>query len=298
MVLPNVAQASDLVTSQADTVRGFIEQAVAKRQKAIPYVQEAVRLRARLEKCETLDTALNDTSIYGDLATAGGFSEKAKTHVSRKKIQAALRSAWAGNEDADWRDEILSRFLLTRGDSLGGSMRNLTGALAGQKFASVIRNALEATGTTYSVTCPKSNPDKIQVIEWNGKALMFDKKLPGVGNNIDVILLDTSDGHHSLAQRLKHRAAQDIIACGELKGGIDPAGADEHWKTANSALQRIRNWAADSGCTPQLFFVGAAIEVAMASEIFDQLSNGDLSSAANLNHDPQLQDLAAWLVQL
>ena len=27
---------------------------------------------------------------------------------------------------------------------------------------------------------------------------------------------------------------------GELKGGIDPAGADEHWKTGNSALVRIR----------------------------------------------------------
>ena len=26
------------------------------------------------------------------------------------------------------------------------------------------------------------------------------------------------------------------LACGELKGGIDPAGADEHWKTAGKAL--------------------------------------------------------------
>jgi type II restriction enzyme len=29
------------------------------------------------------------------------------------------------------------------------------------------------------------------------------------------------------------------IALGELKGGIDPAGADEHWKTARTALNRI-----------------------------------------------------------
>jgi len=27
---------------------------------------------------------------------------------------------------------------------------------------------------------------------------------------------------------------------GELKGGIDPAGADEHWKTANKALDKMR----------------------------------------------------------
>ncbi|HAJ78349.1 MAG TPA: hypothetical protein DCO75_01135, partial [Fibrobacteres bacterium] len=25
----------------------------------------------------------------------------------------------------------------------------------------------------------------------------------------------------------------------ELKGGIDPAGADEHWKTAKTAIDRI-----------------------------------------------------------
>jgi hypothetical protein len=30
------------------------------------------------------------------------------------------------------------------------------------------------------------------------------------------------------------------IALGELKGGIDPGGADEHWKTAQAAFNRIR----------------------------------------------------------
>jgi len=297
MVLPNVTQASDLVTSQADTVRGFLEQAVAKTQKATPYVREAERLHTRLEKCETVADALNDTSIFDHLTTAGGFSEKAKAHVSRTEIQAALRSASTGNENADWREEIVFRFLLTRGDSLGGSMRNLTGALAGQKFASLISNTLKAMGTRYSVVPCKSNPHKIQVIEWDRKVLMFDKTPPTIGKNIDAILLDISDGDHSVTERLRHRADQDIIACGELKGGIDPAGADEHWKTANSALQRIRSWAAESDCTVHLFFVGAAIEGAMGREIFGQLSNGDLSFVANLNHDPQMQDLAAWLVQ-
>ncbi len=30
--------------------------------------------------------------------------------------------------------------------------------------------------------------------------------------------------------------AEKTLMLGELKGGIDPAGADEHWKTANTVL--------------------------------------------------------------
>ena len=51
-----------------------------------------------------------------------------------------------------------------------------------------------------------------------------------------------------------------IIALGELKAGFDPAGADERWKTANSALDRIRKGFRAITKQPQLFFVGAAIE--------------------------------------
>ena len=86
------------------------------------------------------------------------------------------------------------------------------------------------------------------------------------------------------------------LACGERKGGIDPAGADEHWKTAKQCtwpyppiLQRRR---------PKLFFVGAAIERAMAAEIFQQLRSGELSYAANLTSPEQVADLATWLVSL
>lgn len=56
---------------------------------------------------------------------------------------------------------------------------------------------------------------------------------------------------------------------GELKGGIDPAGADEHWKTANTALDRIRNSFANVGYSVKTSFVGAAIANAMAVEILN-----------------------------
>ena len=80
------------------------------------------------------------------------------------------------------------------------------------------------------------------------------------------------------------------VACGELKGGIDPGGADEHWKTAGTAFTRIRTVFEPN--PPHLFFVAAAIESAMATEIFQQLQDGRLEYAANLTMPQQVNALA------
>ena len=85
---------------------------------------------------------------------------------------------------------------------------------------------------------------------------------------------------------------------GELKGGIDPAGADEHWKTANTALEHIRTTFPSAGHPVQTSFVGAAIETAMAEEIYSQLQAGVMTNAANLTNDNQLVAYCNWLLNL
>ena len=86
---------------------------------------------------------------------------------------------------------------------------------------------------------------------------------------------------------------------GELKGGIDPAGADEHWKTGNSALNRIRTSFTSAGY-PRILtsFVGAAIERSMAEEIYSQLQAGILTNATNLTNNNQLIAFCNWLIEL
>ena len=88
------------------------------------------------------------------------------------------------------------------------------------------------------------------------------------------------------------------IALGELKGGIDPAGADEHWKTARTSLIRIQKAFSKKGFSPYIFFVGAAIENSMAEEIWHQLENGTLNNAANLTDVNQVASLCGWLCGL
>ena len=85
---------------------------------------------------------------------------------------------------------------------------------------------------------------------------------------------------------------------GELKGGIDPAGADEHWKTAKTALDRIKNTFQKNSFSPKLFFVGAAIENKMAVEIFNNLKSKYIHNAANLTKPEHITALSDWLVKL
>jgi type II restriction enzyme len=95
-----------------------------------------------------------------------------------------------------------------------------------------------------------------------------------------------------------HKTPEKYIALGELKGGIDPAGADEHWKTANTALERIRTSFVDLELNPPTFFIGAAIEKSMAQEIFSQLKSKTLTNAANLTVDSQLVAICDWICRL
>ena len=60
--------------------------------------------------------------------------------------------------------------------------------------------------------------------------------VPLVKNNIDLCLLN---GEFKTISKSDRENPKIFLAFGELKGGIDPAGADEHWKTARTAWDRI-----------------------------------------------------------
>jgi len=91
---------------------------------------------------------------------------------------------------------------------------------------------------------------------------------------------------------------KNFIALGELKGGIDPAGADEHWKTAKTAIDRIVEGFKSVNLNPKIFYIGAAIESKMATEIFSNLESGYINNAANLTKDEHMTSITDWLVNL
>lgn len=207
-------------------------------------------------------------------------------------------------------NEIIYRYLLTLGDALGGKMRNIVGSIAEEKFTRSIVSQLQihniefdffpkntkwVSGYNYSINMAEN----IKSIRWKHnnqeRSIIYNINVPQVKKNIDIVMLD--EWITGISSKVLHNTLQTktkYLAMGELKGGIDPAGADEHWKTANSALGRVRQ--AFNGQL-DLFFIGAAIETEMAREIFTQYKNKDLANVANLTIDNQLIALCEWLVK-
>lgn len=72
----------------------------------------------------------------------------------------------------------------------------------------------------------------------------------------------------------------------------------EHWKTAQTALTRIRTAFNAYNLFPNLFFVGAVIVESMALEIWAHLKGGTLHNAANLTKSNKVAALSNWLISL
>jgi len=95
-----------------------------------------------------------------------------------------------------------------------------------------------------------------------------------------------------------------ILWGGELKGGADPAGSDEHWKTATQAFNRILLACEKTGREkPPLSFIATILVDRVAREAEEWIRTGKLTSVYNLTQiaeDPAkqeefLSDLAAFL---
>src|SRR3989338_795744 len=170
-----IRTASDLVTSREEVCRGFLSQAQAKSQKATPYVQEA---------------QLFESVELRTLATAMGFSDKAQRYFSDPQLREAIKPVLdmiSKNTGSDFRTEILYRFLLTRGDTLGGEMRNLTGESGPTRFIAAAARALKKRGIDPVFFHGKTGETKIKGIAWDQRALFFDYKPKLIDKNVDVI---------------------------------------------------------------------------------------------------------------
>lgn len=246
---------------------------------------------------------------------AAGVSDKAATHLEEHdQTQAILGLIEQFLEPAgmNFVEELVYRFLLTRGDSPGGSMRNVGGFLAQRRLTGCILAQLRISGRAYHWQSKEGSPWQamtgsdaevgpgVHGLCWRThdkpRTLIYNVTPPIIRKNVDVCLFSCAKEDYS---RQTLRDASLYLAVGELKGGIDPAGADEHWKTARTAIDRIHQaFAKAGGRRPATVFIGAAIESAMATEIWEMLQSGTLTNAANLTVDAQIASLATWLCAL
>ncbi len=309
----HLTSSESLVTTYEETRAGFVALALEKNRRATPFIEEARALKAAASKISTPTSLVNIDGIQAALLTAAGVSNKAAGHMEPQDQEEAIQGLieqFLEPAGSNFVEELVFRFLLTRGDALGGSMRNIGGAMAQRKLTRAIIASLSVAGISYDWLSAKSNtwihgtgydPDiemDANGLSWsNGhqnRTIRYNLTVPFLKKNVDLCLFNC----HYEALSVSYKNPAFYLALGELKGGIDPAGADEHWKTARTSLSRISMAFASHGLSPHLFFVGAAIENSMAEEIWNQLEDGTLSNAANLTDSNQVASLCRWLCNL
>jgi len=310
----HLKSSTDLETPYEAVRAGFVALALEKNRRATPFVAMARALKAAASKASVPNDLLRITEIERALLTAAGISDKATKHLQKTdKVEAikGLIETFLEPAGANFVEELVYRFLLTRRDTLGGSMRNVGGFMAQKKLTRSLLAHLKLAGkpcqwlhtkTKAWSMLPSDDTDielQLRGLSWVSKkghrTLIYNLKVPVVRNNVDLCLFDCNASQISPSL---YRSPTSYIALGELKGGIDPAGADEHWKTARSALNRINFAFQEEKRKPHTFFIGAAIEAKMASEIWSLLESGVLENAANLTEENQIASITRWLCTL
>jgi type II restriction enzyme len=311
-----IKTSEDLVTSREQTRAGFIAFALEKNRRSTPIIESAKSLKILASKARTAKDLQNILEIQPALLTAAGLSDKATNYFNdedRKIAVLGLIENFLEPAGKYFVDEVVYRYLLIKGDSLGGSMRNIVGAIAQQKFVRTLLSNLSISGINYQWLDNKTKKweekpsndfsieEQLKALSWKNskgknRVLAFNQNIPIVKNNIDICFFNADIETYNNAKIAN--TPENILMLGELKGGIDPAGADEHWKTGNTALNRIRESFAKNDLKIETSFIAAAIEKKMATEIFAQLQSKTLSNAANLTIDEQLVSYCDWLLKL
>ena len=246
--LRHLSSSTDLVTAPEEIRAGFVALALERSRRATPFVERARALKISAMRAKCPNELLEIEGIRTILLTAAGFSDKATKQTTEQDQTGAIQDfieRFLEPAGTNFVEELVYRFLLTRGDSLGGSMRNAAGKLGERKLTRALISTLTIHETTYQWFDTRSNTWitgngndanielSLKALSWKKneetQTLIYNRKIPLVGNNIDMCLLRcTPDEVKDTIQGIP----ESFMALGELKAGIDPAGADEHWKTA------------------------------------------------------------------
>lgn len=312
--LQHLRHSQDLETTYEAVRAGFVALALEKNRRATPFIAQARALKVAATSAKIPTDLLKIEEIQPALVTAAGVSDKAANHLQaleKREAILGLIKNFLEPAGANFVEELVFRFLLTRGDTLGGSMRNIGGFLAQKRLTRALLAYLKLARkqcqwlhakTRFWAELPEDDTDielSLRGLSWRTskgqRTLVYNMTVPFFKNNVDLSLFKCNA--NDLTREII-RTPSSYLALGELKGGIDPAGADEHWKTARTALHRIHEAFSKHKLRPHTFFIGAAIETKMATEIWEMLQIGILENAANLMNEDQLASISRWLCSL
>ena len=304
-----ITSPESLVTSKEQTENAFIN-VVKEKQKNLDNVCiEVKKVRCALDKIKTVNELKKCKELRQVILMAAGLSEKAINLLSTDSKDKIFNDFIATLSESEFREEILNRYLIVKGDSFGGSIRNKIGIRGEILLVFSVLKVLKEKSIDFDILEKKSkgwtkntysNIENIVAIHWEvenqHRLLLLRRTIPLISKNVDICLCNSSISEYETANILED--IDKMLMLGEIKSGAAPAGADEHWKTANTALNRIREGYQKHKKCPKTSFLANSITLHMAKEIYSQLNSGVLSNAANLNNQNQLKEYCNWLISL
>jgi hypothetical protein len=147
-----IRSADDLVTSKEKTRAGFITLALEKNYLAVPYIEEAKALKSLSSRVLRPKDLLDLKDLRVGLLTASGLSEKSLNYLTEDDRTLAIKGLieeYLEPAGASFIDELVYRYLLTKGDALGGKARNLAGVLGERKFLRSLLSVFNLSGMDY-----------------------------------------------------------------------------------------------------------------------------------------------------
>ena len=301
-----IVSADSLITTHDEIRAGFLAIALEKNRIADPYVKNALAFKAMVSHTRSAEELLTIPQIRPFLVTAAGLSEKSLSYLDENDRTIAIQELiekFLKPAGSAYIDEVIFRYLLIKGDAVGGTMRNRIGVLGQEKLIRAIlailssmsvRGIIEEKMSSETKKCSTIHADmvgmesNIKALHWfnyyGERLLLFNAKIPIVNKNVDICLFSGSIADYDDGRII--RKNERALMFGELK-------------TGNSALNRIRDSFRNAGyLVIKTSFVGAAIERAMAEEIFAQLQSGMLTNATNLTNINQLIEYCNWIIEL
>jgi hypothetical protein len=223
--------------------------------------------------------------------------------------------------------------LANLGESIGGSWRNEVGRLAYAEVIGILLRHLHEkrylAAITYDLKVPLTGetdedeertvsqdnlladgPDFLRDLQTIEANRVVYKRI-ALRNTNDLLLnrqiewIDREGKSHKIGPDLSAFLPDNTLTWGgELKGGADPAGSDEHWKTATRAFDRILDATEKTGRPkPKLSFIATILVDRVAREAALWIREGKLTSVYNLTQIAEseekrkafLDDLAGFM---
>jgi len=290
----------------------------------VAYYRNVAMVSAKVMRGISLDTAIHE---------AGSPPSQDKAEQLAQYFNSTVSTLIAGNPSLITSRRHLEMVFSNLGESIGGSWRNEVGRLAYAEVIGSLLRYLRDKGYLSTVLydlkgqlageseneeeifLARDNllvdgedfPERLEDLE--AYRVVYKTIVLRNGNelrlNRQIEWIDREGTVYKIGPDLSAFSTGDTITWGgELKGGADPAGSDEHWKTATRAFDRILDAAEKTGRSkPELSFIATILVDRVAREAALWIQQGKLTSVYNLSQIAEnpakreafLGDLAGFL---